>query len=61
MSLSPNASTLANQMALKVRGLDDEVLIALIAEDPDVKRMAAAEAARRMIAERPGGRGAARA
>jgi hypothetical protein len=52
-TLGPDASGLANQIALKVRGLDDDVLIALIADDPDVKRMAAAEAARRMIAERP--------
>jgi hypothetical protein len=47
-------SELAQRIALEVRRLSDPVLIGLVScSDPDVADLAAREAARRMIAERP--------
>ena len=46
-------SELSERVAMEVRGLSDHVLLAVIAHDEDTVKLAAKEAARRMLAERP--------
>lgn len=53
-------SELSQLIALEIRQLSDAVVVSLVScADADVSRMAAKEAVRRMLAEQPGGRGAA--